>query len=304
MFKESISFAVLANGRRKETCQQLFRIIHLSVQLTLKYLEQVVVGVDDAKVKGSLDFLKTINAFTLQSISAPPPRAFSGYAFDKTPYGEKMLTLRVVLLGHYCKPTVFVRFTKLVKDYSVLNNNEHSVLSMMTLVGEVALSVFRCYRNLKGVSRVKDRMRYTLGLSADADLTDNFDKVMRHMRDLGEFMHTHLTSLIRSEQNTSILSVAQLTMTSGFLRSVALYVGALDRNVPVDSDPAEAAFKAMQMSARLAFEGFITETKRHDILDWSVCWVKRQMELDYGKSFRNATEAEAVGQPGIAYNLL
>jgi hypothetical protein len=175
---------------------------------------------------------------------------------------------------------------------------------MMTLVGEVALSAFKCYKSLKAVARVKERLRFTLELGPEADLMDNFDNVMHHMRDLGEFMHTHLTTLIRTEQNTSVLSVAQLAMTSGFLRSVALYVGALDRDIPlVPFDPAQLAIDAMQMSSRLAFEGFTTETKRQDILDWSVNWVKRQMELDYGKNFRDVAEAEAIGSIGIAYYL-
>jgi hypothetical protein len=59
--------------------------------------------------------------------------------------------------------------------------------------------------------------------------------------------------------------------------------------------------EAMKMTARLAFEGFTTETKRRDILEWSVNWYKRQMELDYGRHRQTLMEMEAVGTQGLLY---
>jgi hypothetical protein len=267
------------------------------VQITLTHLCDVVVGVDDAKVKGSLDFLKALNTFALLLSSAPPPRAFSGFAFDKNPNGERLLAFRIALLVQYAKPSVFQRFTQIAQDYSVLNSNEHSVLSMMTLVGEVALSIFKCYLHIRNITRFKERLQQTLG--PDIDHNDYFNEVKVIFRDLGKFILNHLLRLMRNEENTSILGVAQLTMTSGFLRSVAVLVGPLDIDAVEDMDPAFTQLEAMKMAARLAFEGFTTETKRRDILDWSVNWYKRQMELDYGRHHRTLLEPEAVGIPGL-----
>jgi hypothetical protein len=79
---------------------------------------------------------------------------------------------------------------------------------------------------------------------------------------------------------------------------MANIVGPLDRD---DFGHLHPTIASMQMAARLAFEGFQTETKRRDILDWSISWYKRQIELDYGKQYKNVTESEAVGQLGLQY---
>jgi len=94
------------------------------------------------------------------------------------------------------------------------------------------------------------------------------------------------------------LSVAQLTMTTRVLRSIAQIVGPLDIDEPVTDIQKPVA--AMKMIARLAFEGFTTETKRQDILNWSVNWYKRQIEIDYGRQYKGlSTEVEAVGYIGL-----
>ena len=228
--------------------------------------------------------------------SGPSPRAFQGHAFDKNPNGERLLAFRIVLLAQYAKPTVFRRFSQIVEDYSVLNSTEHSVLSMMTLASDVALSIFRCYSNIKTITRFRDRLQQILG--PDADLNGIWLEVKGIFRDLGKFLLNHLLKLMRTEENTSILGIAQLTMTSSLLRAMALLVGPLDTE---DFDPMYPALEAMKMAARIAFEGFTSDTKRQDILEWSVGWYKRQMELDYDRHARSMVEVEAVGPHGLLY---
>lgn len=285
--------------RRKESLLQLFRITNLAVRITLTHLSEVVVGVDDAKVKGSLDFLKAVNAFGLLVNSVPLPRAFSAFSFDKNHNAEKLLAFRISLLVQYSKPSVFRRLAQIAQEYSVLNSNEHSVLSMMTLVGEVALSAFRNYWNVRNITRFNERLQQAIG--PEIDLNQNLIEVMGIFRDLGKFILNHLLRSMETEENTSILGIAQLTMTCAFLRAVAFLVGPLDIDDSEDIDPQYFPLEAMKMSARLAFEGFTTETKRRDILDWSVSWFKRQMELDYGRLHRTMMEADAVGKHGLMY---
>jgi hypothetical protein len=271
----------------------------LAVHITLTHLCDVVVGVDDAKVKGSLDFLKSVNNFALVINSAPSPRAFAGFTFDKNQNGERLLAFRIALLVQYTKPAVFRRLAQIAEEYSVLNSNEHSVLSMMTLVGEVSLSAFRSYWNVRNITRFKERLQRILG--PETDLNHNLKEVKGIFRDLGKFILSHLLRLMRTEQNTSILGLAQLTMTCGFLRSVAALVGPLDTDEVDHLEPLYYPLEAMKMTARLAFEGFTTETKRRDILEWSVNWYKRQMELDYGRHRQTLMEMEAVGTQGLLY---
>ena len=266
------------------------------------HLSEVVVGIDDAKVKASLDFLKTVNAFGLLVNSVPLPRAFSAFAFDKNVNAEKLLAFRISLLVQYSKPSVFRRLARIAEEYSVLNANEHSVLSMMTLVGEVALSAFRNYWSVRNITRFNERLQQAMG--SDIDLNHNLTEVMGVFRDLGKFILNHLLSLMKTEENTSILGIAQLIMTSSFLRAVACLVGPLDIDDSQNMDPQYFHLEAMKMSARLAFKGFTTETKRRDILDWSVSWFKRQMEFDYGRLHRTMMEADAVGTHGLMYSPL
>jgi hypothetical protein len=178
-----------------------------------------------------------------------------------------------------------------------LNKHEHSVLAMMTLVAEVAYPICKSYRLHKAVTKVRDRLKMTLG--PEVDLDANYKEVMTLMRDMGKSLHTHVIGLMRTEENTSILSVAQLTMTVGVLRSIGQIVGPLDQD-PVPEN--EKTYASMKMIARLAFEGFTSETKRQDILNWSVGWFKRQIELDYAKEFKRLTgDPEAVGYIGLQY---
>lgn len=282
--------------RRKEPVQQLFRITNSAVKITIAHLFDVIVGVDDAKVKGSLDFLKVVNNFALWMNSSPLPRAFQGHAFDKNPNGERLLAFRIVLLVQYVKPTVFRRLSQIAEEYSVLNSTEHSVLSMMTLASDVASSIFRCYSNIKNITRFRDRLRQTLG--PDTDLNANLFEVRSIFRDLGKFLLNHLLRLMRTEENTSVLGVAQLTMTTSLLRTMSLLVGPLDTE---EFDPVYSAQEAMKMAARIAFEGFTSDTKRQDILEWSVGWYKRQMEMDYDRHPKAMVEVEAVGPHGLLY---
>ena len=167
---------------------------------------------------------------------------------------------------------------------------------MMTLVAEVAYPICKSYKLHKAISKIKDRLRTILG--ADADLDANYEAVMSLTRDMGAILHAHVINLMRTEENTAILSVAQLTMTTRVLRSIAQIVGPLDIDEPVTDIQKPVA--AMKMIARLAFEGFTTETKRQDILNWSVNWYKRQIEIDYGRQYKGlSTEVEAVGYIGL-----
>ena len=279
------------NCRRKETVAQLFRVTILAVQLTLK---QLSLGTDHTKVKGAFDFLKTVNNFTLQFPSTTgPPRAFSGVAFDKPPNGDKFIALRIALLSEYCHPAIFIRFSQLIHDYTALDATRNPVLPMMTLIGEVAFTIFKGYATVKHVGKLRERL---LAQNPEGDLNAEYQKISITVLDFGKFIFEHLTKLIQTEKNPAVLSVAQLTMTTAFLRTMANAVGPLDGDELGRMHPAIAA---MQMTARLAFKGFQTETKRRDILDWSISWFKRQIELDYGKQYKNVSELEAIGQHGI-----
>ena len=184
-----------------------------------------------------------------------------------------------------------------MESYSKLNKHEHSVLAMMTLVAEVAYPMFKSYKLHNKINRLKERIKSSLGPNADLDA--NYEQLNNLMMDMGKCLHSHVFELMRTEENSSILSVAQLTMTVGVLRAIAQIVGPLDAD-PVPED--EKSLAAMQMIARLAFQGFMSETKREDILNWSVGWFKRQIELDYGKEYRRFTgEPEAVGGRGLSY---
>jgi hypothetical protein len=145
--------------------------------------------------------------------------------------------------------------------------------------------------------KFKERLRIN---DPEIDLDDNFAQISNIERDIGKCIYHHLVTLFRTEGNASILSLAQLTMTTSFLRILAIDLGPFDTEEVINVVPAVAA---MQMTARLAFEGLTTETKRRDILDWSVNWYKRQMELDYGKIYKTVAESESVGHAGIVYNL-
>jgi hypothetical protein len=239
--------------------------------------------------------MRTVNSFAMPiPPPAPVPRAFSGYAFDKSPYIERIITFRFILLGLYCNPDHFNRLIRFVEDYANLEN-AHSVLSMMTLIGEYALPIFIAYRKLKMVQKLKERLQH---IYQGIDLNENFEKIEQAMRKLGKTILARLVMLIRTEENTSVLSVAQLTMTTTFLRALALEIGPLDTDEPVTGN---MAIPAMEMAARLAFEGLATQTKRKDIFEWTVNWFKRQMELDFTKHSRtpNVGGSEAVGFAGI-----
>ena len=248
---------------------------------------------DHQRIKGAFEFLKIVT--TCQSPASLPqlPRAFTGYAFDKPPYGSYLMTFRFVLLGHYCRPAVYTRFSELIHDYTLLDGTRYPILQMMTLIGEVSFHIFKCYKQLRTVAKLRERLRIP---DPEIDLDDNFMQVSNTERELGKFIYNHLVKMIRTENNTSILSLAQLTMTTSFLRLLATEVGPLDTDEVTTS---AATIAAMQMTARLAFEGLTTETKRRDLLDWTVNWYKRQMELDYGKSYKAVSEPESVGRAGI-----
>jgi hypothetical protein len=246
-----------------------------------------------------LDFLKVPNSFALQAPLAIP-RAFQGYAWDKPPHLEESIKLRFALLGQYCTVTVFERFKQLMDDYSKLNKHEHSVLAMMTLVAEVAYPICKSYKQHNRITRVKERIKASL--QPDADLDANYDKVVVLMTDMGNCLYNHVIMSMRTEENSSILSVAQLTTTVGVLRAIALVVGPLGRVLVTEADD-DKGLAAMKMTARIAFEGFSIDTKRQDILNWSVSWFKRQIELDYGKEYgRYTAEPDAVGGAGLTYS--
>ncbi len=247
------------------------------------------------------DFFKSINTFTFQlppPTTVQQPRAFSGFAYDKPPFVGALIPFRFVLLSQYCRPAVFARFSQLVQDYALLDGTRYPILSMMSLIGEVSLNIFKCYNTLKSVAKLKERLRMP---NPEIDLEDNFTQIQETMRQLGKFIYNHLVKLIRTESNPTILSLAQLTMTTTFLRLFATHVGPLDTDETTNVTPVIAA---MQMTARLAFEGLTTQTKRLDLFDWSVNWYKRQMELDFGKGYsQKVTDPDAVGHPGILYPL-
>jgi hypothetical protein len=219
----------------------------------------------------------------------------SNYAFDKPPHAASLIALKFALLGQYCTPVVFERFARLVNDYLALDVNGHLVLSMITLVGEIALTIFQFFKQLKGVRMLRERMRQTHG--EDADLDDIYVTVEGIMRDIGKSIHGRLIGMIRTETSSSILNVAQLTMTHNFLRCATYVLGPLDSDN--DTDYNDDKFRAMRYSARLAFEGFTTESRRRDILEWSLNWFRRQLDMDYQKTYKNTMDADAVGQRGL-----
>jgi hypothetical protein len=254
------------------------------------------IAVDQTRIKTAFEFLKNINSFTLYlALGASAPRAFSGFAFDKNPHVGYLNSFRFALLGLYCRSEVFLRFSQIIHDYAGLDRHRHPTLAMMTLIGEVALVVFKCYKTLKGVAKLKERLTM---LVPDINLEENYSKIFHTMRDLGKFMHHYLITLIQTEHNNAVLNVAQLTMTVSFLRTIAVEVGPLDTD---DLAGSTAGLAAMRMTARIAFEGLCTPTKRKELLDWAVNWFKRQIELDYGRHQKGVVDPEAVGHAGIMY---
>lgn len=252
------------------------------------------IAVDQTRIKSAFEFFKNINSFAFPlPLAVPPPRAFSGFAFDKSPYGGYLISFRFAILSQYCRLEIFVRFSQMVQDYAELDRYRHPILALMTLIGEVALVIFRCYKTLKAVAKLKERMTM---LVPDIDLEETYSKIFHTMRDLGKFMHRYLIVLIQTEHNNAVLNVAQLTMTTNFLRALAVEVGPLDAD---DFSVSTAGLVGMRMAARIAFEGLCTPTKRRDLLDWAVNWFKRQIELDYGRHHKGIADSEAVGQPGL-----
>jgi hypothetical protein len=219
----------------------------------------------------------------------------SNYAFDKPPHAASLIAFKFALLGQYCTQVVFKRFARLVDDYLALDVNGHLVLSMITLVGEVALTIFQFFKQLKGVRMLMERMRQTHG--EDADLDDIYVTVEGIMRDIGKSIQGRFVGMIRTETSSSILNVAQLTLTHHFLHCATFLLGPLDGEGDTDFD--DDKFRAMRYSARLAFEGFTTESKRRDILEWSLHWFRRRLDMDYQKTYKNTNDPEAVGHRGL-----
>lgn len=238
--------------------------------------------------------MKIVATCQSQASISQLPRAFTGYAFDKPPYGSHLMTFRFHLLGYYSRPPIFQLFSQLIHQYPSLDGARYPVLSMMTLIGEVSFHIFKVYKQLKPVAKLKERLRIP---DSEIDLEDNYIQIYNIEREIGKFIYNHLVGLIRTEENTSTLSVAQLSMTTTFLRALAIEMGPLDIVEPTNLI---ANVTAMQMTARLAFEGIMTETKRRDLLDWSVSWYKRQLELDFGRNIK--AEPDAVGHVGVTYH--
>jgi hypothetical protein len=137
---------------------------------------------------------------------------------------------------------------------------------------------------------------------------ERFPTIFRITRDIGKFIYSYLVNLIRTEENPAVLSIAQLSMTASFLRNMALHVGALDMDELSNANAAKSTPRmiAMKMAARLAFEGFTTETKRRDLADWSGAWFRRQIDLDLHANDPRRTHLpwdEVVGFDGVKYIL-
>jgi hypothetical protein len=169
---------------------------------------------------------------------------------------------------------------------------------MITLVAEVALSIFKSYKMLRNVAKLKDRLRQELG--ADVNLEDNLLQIEDIMGEIASRIHSRLLDMIRTESNPSILSLAQLTMTTTIIRWIILNAGPFEQDTEVELDH---TMSAMTTTARLVFTGFTTETKRRDILEWAVSWFKHQMDIDYHKMHKTTNDIDAVGQAGLQYVL-
>jgi len=180
-------------------------------------------------------------------------------------------------------------FSQLVVDCSA--NDGSSSLSLMTLIGEVTLKVFPTYMLLNNAMKAKQFISST---HPGINFEERFPIIFRSARDIGKFIYSYLLNLIRTEENPAVLSIAQLSMTTSFLRIMAIHVGALDTDEMSKDDP---RMTAMKMTAGLAFEGLTTETKRRDLADWSVSWFRNQIDIDY----TGQEHPESVGPDGIQY---
>jgi hypothetical protein len=264
------------------------------------------------KWKATLDFLKLTHAF----VNIPPhhstalvPRVFQG-AFDKVPAAQAYANLRLTVFTYLCRPTTFTALSNLATAFSaehVPSQLKYASLQMMTTVTELAFGIFRGSKSLFPVHKFRERLRMP---DPSIDVDGEYRECSASVTALGRFLYTQTVHLIHTEMNPSVLSVAQLPMTAALLRVVALEMGVLDTTPSEEAgdDGMEGVamgvtqnVAAMQMAARLAFEGLCTETGRRDIFDWSVNWFKRQMELDCSLKGQGRGEPDTVGHPGVLY---
>ena len=274
---------------RKESIPNLFRITYLVCRLTFLQLSDTAIQIDYAPTKAAFDFLKLVNSFTCNLPPTTCPRAFSAATFDRGPLRDKLISFHFALLTLYLRPETFNVFSQLVVDCSA--NDGSSSLSLMTLIGEVTLKVFPTYMLLNNAMKAKQFISST---HPGINFEERFPIIFRSARDIGKFIYSYLLNLIRTEENPAVLSIAQLSMTTSFLRIMAIHVGALDTDEMSKDDP---RMTAMKMTAGLAFEGLTTETKRRDLADWSVSWFRNQIDIDY----TGQEHPESVGPDGIQY---
>ena len=179
----------------------------------------------------------------------------------------------------------------------------------MTGATTLCLGIFRGYKSLVSIHKFRERLRIP---DPAINLDANYRECNDHLISLARFLYVQTVQMIHRETSPSILGVAQLQMTAALLRNAALDLGPLD--TPSDNEKEGNEMEgiamgimpnvaAMQMAARLAFEGLSAETQRKDVFDWSVNWFKRQIELDCagGKGQRGVHEPDTVGHPGVLY---
>src|SRR5205814_3548650 len=128
-----------------------------SVKLILLYFSKLTSSLDHAKISHSLDYLRHLNSFVLKAGQALP-RAFSSCQVDKRPNSDYFVTFRFVLLAYYCTPQHYQSFRALFIQFSKLNQRGYSALNMMTSVIEIALNIFKSYKNHRIITKLKERL--------------------------------------------------------------------------------------------------------------------------------------------------
>ena len=177
----------------------------------------------------------------------------------------------------------------------------------MTWATAICLGIFRGYQSFTSIHKFRERLRIP---DPEIDLGANYRECNDHVISVARSLYAETVRMIHRETNPSVLGVAQLQITAALLRNAALDLGPLD--TPSDDEKAGDEMEgvamgimpnvaAMQMAARLAFEGLSADTQRRDVFDWSMNWFKRQIELDYagGKGQRGSQEPDTVGHPGL-----
>jgi len=268
-------------------------VFYNSAKLILLYFSKLTPSADYAKIAQSLDYLRHLNTCALQARPVLP-RAFSAFEMDKRPSSDYFVPFRFGLLAYYCAPQHFELFRSLIMNLSKLNERGYSVLNMMTSVTEIAWYIVKTYKQLRNITKVKERL--AMFCPPEVDVEQNYMTIVAILVDMGKVFYDHVAGLIHSEANPAIFSVSQAKSTATVLRKVIVLAGVWDSEPMHDE---KKLLVGMQMSARLAFGTFTSATKRQDLLNWAVGWYGHQLQIDFTKDTTQYPEPDAVGYQGI-----